>query len=188
MDDAQRHPPEQRVFHSAGRYDPLTLDPDSDLAPPETNYTVTDLQPYTVYELRVISENSLGKAPSDWMRARTAEAGTWRFSFHRMHVTGLVHTGSLNVCLCLCINTAPIEVPSPEVMPLSKTELNITWPMATERQSRGVVTSYTVYHYAMVDQSINVFAPSMQWEVRLHFLLHALYPICCAHIKRFRCR
>ena len=71
----KREPPEQRVFHAAGRYDPVLSDPDSDVPAPATSYTIIDLQPYTVYELRVLSENSLGKAPSDWVRVRTAESG-----------------------------------------------------------------------------------------------------------------
>lgn len=75
------HDPEaKRIFHPAGWYNPLpTLSPQEDpLPPPEMNYTVEDLQPFTVYEFQVLSENSQGKAASEWVSGATLEAGQSR--------------------------------------------------------------------------------------------------------------
>ena len=69
-----RLPVESRIFHPAGQYS--LLEGDTSLDPPDTNYTVTGLQPYTQYEFQVLCENAVGKAASDWVIARTQEDGT----------------------------------------------------------------------------------------------------------------
>jgi len=72
------------VFNPSGQFDPLGRP--TVLPPPETNYTVHGLQPFTRYQLQVVAENALGKTASDFATGRTAEAGT-----HCMHVG---YTGS----------------------------------------------------------------------------------------------
>jgi usherin len=64
------------VFNPSGQYDPLGFL--KTLPPPATTYTVTNLSPFTEYDLRVVSQNQAGKVASDWTRSRTAEAGKFR--------------------------------------------------------------------------------------------------------------
>ena len=73
----QRNPPPIRIFHPSGSYIPRpTLNPgENAVPPPETNYTMTALEPFTEYEFQVLSENSIGKAASPWTTSRTLEAG-----------------------------------------------------------------------------------------------------------------
>ena len=72
----KREPEETRIFHPAGQFNPQpTLSPQENaLPPPATNYTVTALNAYTVYEFQVLAENSAGKAASPWVSGRTLEA------------------------------------------------------------------------------------------------------------------
>ena len=75
--DGTRDPEAMRISHPAGWYNPLpSVNPQEDpLPPPDTNYTVEDLLPYTSYEFQVFSENSQGKAASEWVSGTTLEAG-----------------------------------------------------------------------------------------------------------------
>lgn len=75
--DGQANPPAIRIFHPSGKYIPRpTVSPgENEVPPPETNFTVTGLKPFTEYEFQVLSENSIGKAASLWTRNRTLEAG-----------------------------------------------------------------------------------------------------------------
>jgi hypothetical protein len=89
MDNSEsRTIPEHRIFHPAGRYDPLSTNNQlpggsgSNLPGPATNFTVTGLEGFTEYEFQVICENELGKAASDWSIGRTATTG----NLHRYNV------------------------------------------------------------------------------------------------------
>ena len=62
------------VFNPSGQFDPLGLS--TILPPPQTSYTVSGLEPFTQYQLQVVSENALGKTASVFATGRTAEAGT----------------------------------------------------------------------------------------------------------------
>lgn len=75
--DGTRNPRATRIFHPAGVYNPRpTLDPSEISLPiPATNYTATNLEPYTEYEFQIISQNPLGKVASDWAVNRTLEDG-----------------------------------------------------------------------------------------------------------------
>ena len=61
------------VFNPSGQFDPLGQP--TVLGPPQTNYTVYALQPFTGYQLQVVAENRLGKTASEFATGRTAEAG-----------------------------------------------------------------------------------------------------------------
>ena len=93
MPDANgiRDPPETRLFFPAGWYNPRpTLSPmDDPIAPPATNYTVTNLDPYTMYEFKVTSRNSAGTTESSWISARTLEAGRFHFCASILQISHL---------------------------------------------------------------------------------------------------
>nr|XP_006813188.1 PREDICTED: usherin [Saccoglossus kowalevskii] len=74
--DGTRDPEESRIFFPAGWYNPRpTLSPlDDPVDPPATQYTVEDLSPYTQYEFKVASRNSVGSTESAWSIATTLEA------------------------------------------------------------------------------------------------------------------
>jgi len=61
------------VFNPSGQFDPLGLP--TVLPAPQTSYTVSGLEPFTLYQLQVVAENALGKTPSGYAEGRTAEAG-----------------------------------------------------------------------------------------------------------------
>ncbi|XP_060070524.1 usherin-like [Ylistrum balloti] len=71
-----RDPLETRIFHPSGQFNPRpTLSPQENiLPPPETSFTVTGLNPFSLYEFQVLAENSVGKTASAWITARTGEA------------------------------------------------------------------------------------------------------------------
>ncbi|ESO94175.1 hypothetical protein LOTGIDRAFT_118598, partial [Lottia gigantea] len=71
-----RNPESKRVFVSSGQYNPRVVDTPEEnaLPPPDTNYTVTDLEPFTEYEFQVLAQNDAGKAASPWTVGRTGEA------------------------------------------------------------------------------------------------------------------
>jgi usherin len=72
-----RTPALRRIFYTLGQYDPIKeyeMDPAA-LEPPATNYTQNFLEPFTQYQFQVLSENSLGKAASNWVTGRTLEDG-----------------------------------------------------------------------------------------------------------------
>ena len=71
------NPVAKRISHPAGQYFPRpTVTPQEQTSsPPSTRLIVVNLQAYTEYEFQVLSENALGKAASEWTRARTLEAG-----------------------------------------------------------------------------------------------------------------
>jgi len=73
--DGVNQPLQRVVFRSSGAYNPR---PPSDhqsttLDPPESNFTQTDLQPFTEYEFLISSANSQGAAQSAWTTVRTLE-------------------------------------------------------------------------------------------------------------------
>ena len=78
-DLGQRDVPETRLFHPAGQYSPRPftpgIPPDTTLPPPVSNFLVTNLLPYHVYEFQVFSENSMGKVSSGWASGQTQPAG-----------------------------------------------------------------------------------------------------------------
>lgn len=53
--DGTRNPTQMRIFHPSGQYNPRpTLSPqETALPPPDTEFLVQGLEPYTVYELQV---------------------------------------------------------------------------------------------------------------------------------------
>ncbi|XP_053408878.1 usherin-like [Mercenaria mercenaria] len=71
--DGVRFPSETRIFHPSGQYNPRpTQSPQENaLPPPATEYILTGLVPFTVYEFQVLAENSAGKAASPWVSGRT---------------------------------------------------------------------------------------------------------------------
>ena len=65
-----------RECYQHGQYDPLDpLGLRTVLPPPATSCTVDGLEPFTDYQLHVVSENALGRTASDVATGRTAEAG-----------------------------------------------------------------------------------------------------------------
>ena len=87
------NPVAKRISHPAGQYFPRpTVTPQEQTSsPPSTRLIVVNLQAYTEYEFQVLSENALGKAASEWTRARTLEAGNVS-----------IFTGSKDYVLSLC--------------------------------------------------------------------------------------
>ena len=82
LQNGERYPPQTRLAHPSGQYSPRPLvegvEPDTSLPPPISEFTVTSLSPFHVYEFQVYSENSLGKVASTWASGHTAEAGEFR--------------------------------------------------------------------------------------------------------------
>ncbi|XP_053139313.1 usherin [Hemicordylus capensis] len=69
--------PENRVFQSSGWFSPhpvIDSANENALTPPLTSSKVTDLEPFTVYEFRVLAINMAGSTFSNWTSKRTAEA------------------------------------------------------------------------------------------------------------------
>ncbi|XP_077990481.1 usherin-like [Glandiceps talaboti] len=71
-----RDPPETRLFFPAGWYNPRpTMTPmEVPIDPPATEFTATNLDPYSLYEFKVTSRNGAGTTESVWNSARTLEA------------------------------------------------------------------------------------------------------------------
>ena len=59
--DGTRNPPETRVFHTGGQYNPAPtqMPPENALIPPLTNYTLGGLEPFTIYEFQVFVKLNL---------------------------------------------------------------------------------------------------------------------------------
>ncbi|KAK3093068.1 hypothetical protein FSP39_010666 [Pinctada imbricata] len=74
--DGSRDPQGRRIFNPSGQYNPRpTAAPQENvLPPPVTNYTISGLDPFTVYEFQVLAENDIGKTASSWVAGRTGEA------------------------------------------------------------------------------------------------------------------
>ena len=53
--DGSYDPPASRIFHPGGQYNPRpTLSPQENaLPPPDTNFIISGLEPYTLYEFQV---------------------------------------------------------------------------------------------------------------------------------------
>jgi usherin len=53
--DGSYDPPASRIFHPGGQYNPRpTLSPQENaLPPPDTNFIMSGLEPYTLYEFQV---------------------------------------------------------------------------------------------------------------------------------------
>lgn len=76
--DGSYFPPESRVFQASGWFSPhpvIESANENALTPPLTSTTVTDLDPYTKYEFRVLAINMAGSTFSNWTSQRTSEAG-----------------------------------------------------------------------------------------------------------------
>ena len=60
--DGTRNPPETRVFHTGGQYNPAPtqMPPENALIPPLTNYTLGGLEPFTIYEFQVFVKLNFG--------------------------------------------------------------------------------------------------------------------------------
>ena len=67
----------------------------------------------------------------------------------------------------LSLYPVPQEMPTPTVTALSSESVNVSWEEPTDKQTRGVVQQYTVYHYKASDLSISPFAPTYQWVVSI---------------------
>lgn len=74
LDNSSAPPTPVMVFRPAGQYNPISP-LDSVLPPPATTFIQGGLQPFTVYEFQVFSENSQGKTSCPWTPGRTAEDG-----------------------------------------------------------------------------------------------------------------
>ncbi|XP_028580478.2 usherin [Podarcis muralis] len=75
--DGTHIPPENRVFETSGWFSPhpvIESANENALKPPLTSTNITDLEPFTVYEFRVLSVNMAGSTFSRWTSQRTAEA------------------------------------------------------------------------------------------------------------------
>ena len=70
-------------------------------------------------------------------------------------------------------------MPPPVIIPVSSSELNVTWSKPTPEQSRGEVTRYTLWHYQATDLEKLPFAPPYSWVVSVSVML-------CQKITRFR--
>ncbi len=72
-----RNPADSLIFHAAGQYDPRpTLTPMSNVVNPLSHeYVVTGLDPYTQYEFKITSQNSISGVESIWAVGATKEAG-----------------------------------------------------------------------------------------------------------------
>ena len=73
--DGEHNLVETRIFHTTGQHDPLQLGT-TILPPPHTDYIMSGLQPFTVYQFQVLAQNEVGRAVSHpWVSAFTMEAG-----------------------------------------------------------------------------------------------------------------
>eukprot|EP00062_Callorhinchus_milii_P018719 gi/632972566/ref/XP_007902721.1/ PREDICTED: usherin [Callorhinchus milii] len=75
--NGNRNPPERRVFQDSGWLNPhLVIESPNEnaLTPPQTNTTISDLEPFAEYEFRVFAVNMAGSTYSPWASGRTAEA------------------------------------------------------------------------------------------------------------------
>lgn len=74
---------EKRVFFSSGWFDP-SVSPEaqsanrSTVAPPKNSASISDLQAFSTYQMRVVSVNMAGNVTSEWTTARTMEGGLYR--------------------------------------------------------------------------------------------------------------
>ncbi|XP_062981457.1 usherin [Elgaria multicarinata webbii] len=69
-------PPESRVFQTSGWFSPhpvIESANENALTPPLTCTNITDLEPFTEYEFRILSVNMAGSTFSSWTSQRTAE-------------------------------------------------------------------------------------------------------------------
>ncbi|KAH0622698.1 hypothetical protein JD844_025227 [Phrynosoma platyrhinos] len=69
--------PENRVFQTSGWFSPHSLLESANenaLTPPLTSTNITNLEPFTEYEFRILSVNMAGSIFSNWTSERTAEA------------------------------------------------------------------------------------------------------------------
>ena len=83
------HSPLQKViFRTYGSYNPRSVPQPyySPVEQPDTNFTVTGLQPFTEYQFLVTSSNTQGSADSPWETGRTLEGGNlFMYLYHIMH-------------------------------------------------------------------------------------------------------
>uniref|UniRef100_A0A673TE79 Usherin n=1 Tax=Suricata suricatta TaxID=37032 RepID=A0A673TE79_SURSU len=75
--DGETMSAESQVFQSSGWLSPPSFGESANenaLKPPQTAATVTALEPYTMYEFRVLAVNMAGSVSSAWMSERTGES------------------------------------------------------------------------------------------------------------------
>ncbi|XP_052767673.1 usherin-like isoform X2 [Mya arenaria] len=163
--DGLRNPPETRIFHPSGQYNPRpTKSPEENaLTPPAREYILSGLVPFTLYEFQVLAENSAGKAASAWVSGRTGA-------------------------------TDPLFTPAPIVVGISPFSLNISWYAPTDHQSRGIIISYRVYYYMKTDLMVNPFAPPSIWvqvykggPEKMFYVLSGLSPYSEHTVKTEAC-
>ncbi|MGH0120773.1 UNVERIFIED_CONTAM: hypothetical protein FKN15_027139 [Acipenser sinensis] len=68
---------ERRVFYDSGWFNPqpvLSSANENALMPPQTNTTVRDLEPFSMYQFRVYAVNMAGSTHSEWVSGKTGEA------------------------------------------------------------------------------------------------------------------
>ena len=70
-------------------------------------------------------------------------------------------------------------MPPPVIIPVSSSELNVTWSKPRPDQARGEVIRYTLWHYQATDLEKLPFAPPYSWVVSFSVML-------CPKITRFR--
>ncbi|KAJ1157569.1 hypothetical protein NDU88_010275 [Pleurodeles waltl] len=95
--DGQRVPSEKRVFQGSGWLSPHPVAESANenaLKPPPTSTNVTDLEPCTEYEFRILVVNMAGSTFSEWITTRTSEAAPLFMSPPLVHS---LSSDSLNV-------------------------------------------------------------------------------------------
>lgn len=80
--DGINDPLQKVIFRDFGAYNPQYVPEEfkSSIEPPQTNFTVEDLEPFTEYEFLLSSWNSLGSVQSSWKSGRTQEGGLLLFT------------------------------------------------------------------------------------------------------------
>ena len=68
---------------------------------------------------------------------------------------------------CMCFTSDPEFMPAPMIIPVSSSQLNVTWMKPTYEQSRGEVIRYAVWHYKANDLEQVPFAPPFLWTVSI---------------------
>ena len=56
-------------------------------------------------------------------------------------------------------------MPTPSVVTVSHSELNVTWTQPDIKDSRGIIRHYNLYVYQKMDLKVNPNAPPYKWQV-----------------------
>ena len=59
----------------------------------------------------------------------------------------------------------PLRMPTPAVLPISHSQLNVTWAEPNIKDIRGKLLTYRLYVYMKMDLQINPNAPPYKWQV-----------------------